>query len=106
MTKYKVGDIVVVKSAERLREEYSQYYSNISSEEKISIYPVFVCDMWKYCGKEFRIRSVSDDIFSLEDLNGDYISLNGDYISWNWADWMVYGKTYERYQKLKKVYNV
>ena len=78
--KYKVGDVVYVKSENEIKRLLAELYRSPGWNE----------DMFFYCGKKFEIKSV------------DFYYRLG--ISWAWDDWMLEDTKYNRYKKLRKLY--
>ena len=95
MGKYKVGDKVRVKSAEKLCDEFEVKKNDFIRKESF-----FTAAMWKYCGKKSVI--VEEWEGHIEKMECYRIRIGNQLFVWN--NYMFDDKTQIRYQKLRKVY--
>ena len=72
MSKYKIGDVVTVKTWEEMEKEYGLiYYPEIGECISMPNYD-FVDDMKKFCNKNVTIAEVLDDCYRIKEDSRTY----------------------------------
>lgn len=72
MSKYKIGDVVTVKTWEEMEKEYGLiYYPEIGSYICLENYD-FISEMKKFCGIKVTITEILDDCYRIKEDNGTY----------------------------------
>jgi phosphatidylserine/phosphatidylglycerophosphate/cardiolipin synthase-like enzyme len=89
--RYKIGDKVIIKNIEELREKHyndgEYFYSNDGSSSD-----VMNGNMLLFCGKIVVITGTN---------NKDRYRIQQDGGMWAWADWMFEGKIAERIERVR-----
>jgi|LFRM01.2.fsa_nt_gb enolase len=72
MSKYKIGDVAIVKTWEEMAEEYELiYYEDTGECISLEDYD-FLPQMRKFCGKKVTITEVLSDCYGIKEDNGRY----------------------------------
>ena len=72
MSKYKIGNVVTVKTWEEMEKEYGLiYYPEIGECICLENYD-FIPQMRKFCDKKVTINSITDDCYYIKEDNGTY----------------------------------
>ena len=97
MIKFKIGDKVLVKSKKWFKENCIQ----LSNMRK-----VFLVYKDSYVGMVTRKLKYCEKIVTIDKVNGSSYEIIEDMHEFTWCDWMLEDKTWIRYQKLRKLYEV
>jgi hypothetical protein len=73
MCKYKIGDVVTVKTWEEMEKEYGLVYFPDLNENCINLEPFwFLPEMKRFCGQKITIDFVFGDSYYIKEDNGMY----------------------------------